>query len=708
MTMILEELVSEETSVKIEFVKNIIELYDENATIPFVSRYRKDKTGGLDEIAVAGVYDSIEKFRTLADRKVFIKSEIDKKGKLTDELIFAIDECKDPKILEDIYMPYKDKKKTKAEKAKEAGLGELAVILMGSENKGLPEELATNYINIEAKFDTVEKVLEGALDIITQDVVEKSDLMEHYLRTAINSGFLTSEVKKGFDGSDRRFEEYYGYSEKISSLLEARHSHRYLAMRRGEECGALTLKTEVSEEEHIFTLKNKYMTEQHFYKDFVEKAVEKAYNQYLRPALETRIKQELFESAQNEAISVFSKNMESILMAPPIPPRNVIGMDPGIRTGIKTAILDKDGKYIANTVLRINSPLEKDRALFELKTLIKKYQTGAIGVGTGTGSKEALSFAKQAVKELGEDDIIVALVDETGASVYSASEVAREEFPDLDLTVRGAISIGRRLQNPLAELVKVDPRSAGAGQYQHDLDQKKLKSALERVIQICVNNIGVDINTASYSILTKISGLAEKTAKNIVKFREENGFFKDRAEIKKVKGIGPKSFEQCAGFLRIREGKNPLDSTRVHPESYSLVVKIADDLKVKVDDLIGNKSILSKIDTTKYIDDKTGKHTVESVIEDLKYPALDPRKEFRNVNFLDGVDKIEDLKPNMITEGIVKNITNFGAFIDVGVHQDGLCHISKMKGKNIRTGDIVTVKIISADPYKKRISLDIC
>ena len=707
MTMKLEELVSEDTGVKIEFVNNLIELFDENATIPFVSRYRKDKTGGLDEIAVASVYDSIEKFRTLADRKVFIKSEIDKKGKLTEELILAIDECKDPKKLEDIYMPYKDKKKTKAEKAKEAGLGDLAIILMGSEDKGLPEELAVNYINVEAKFDTVEKVLEGALDIITQDVVEKSDLIEYFLRSAINTGFLTSEVKKGFDGSDRRFEEYYGYSEKISSLIQPRCSHRYLAMRRGEECGALTLKSEVSEEEHIFTLKNKYMTGQHFYKDFVEKAVERAYNQYLRPALETRIKQELFEVAQNEAISVFSKNMESILMAPPIPPRNVIGMDPGIRTGIKTAILDKDGKYLANTVLKINTPFEKDRALLELKVLIKKYKTGAIGVGTGTGSKETLSFAKQAVKELGED-VIVALVDETGASVYSASEVAREEFPDLDLTVRGAISIGRRLQNPLAELVKVDPRSAGAGQYQHDLDQKKLKAALERVIQICVNNIGVDINTASYSILAKISGLAEKTAKNIVKFREENGFFKDRGEIKKVKGIGPKSFEQCAGFLRIREGKNPLDSTRVHPESYSLVVKIADDLKVKIEDLIGNKDILSKIDTKKYIDDKTGKHTVESVIEDLKYPALDPRKEFRNVNFLEGIDKIEDLKPNMVTEGVVKNITNFGAFIDVGVHQDGLCHISKMKGKNLRTGDIVTVKIISADPFKKRISLDIC
>ncbi len=707
MTMKLEELVSEDTGIKIEFVNNLIELFDENATIPFVSRYRKDKTGGLDEIAVAGVYDSIEKFRTLADRKVFIKSEIEKKGKLTEELILTIDECKDPKKLEDIYLPYKDKKKTKAEKAKEAGLGDFAVILMGSEDKGNPEELAVNYINVEAKFDTVEKVLEGALDIITQDVVEKSDLIEYFLKTAINSGFLTSEVKKGFDGSDRRFEEYYGYSEKISSLIQPRCSHRYLAMRRGEECGALTLKSEVSEEEHIFTLKNKYMTGQHFYKDIVEKAVERAYNQYLRPALETRIKQELFEVAQNEAISVFSKNMESILMAPPIPPRNVIGMDPGIRTGIKTAILDKDGKYLANTVLKINTPFEKDRALLELKVLIKKYKTGAIGVGTGTGSKETLSFAKQAVKELGED-VIVALVDETGASVYSASEVAREEFPDLDLTVRGAISIGRRLQNPLAELVKVDPRSAGAGQYQHDLDQKKLKAALERVIQICVNNIGVDINTASYSILAKISGLAEKTAKNIVKFREENGFFKDRGEIKKVKGIGPKSFEQCAGFLRIREGKNPLDSTRVHPESYSLVVKIADDLKVKIEDLIGNKDILSKIDTKKYIDDKTGKHTVESVIEDLKYPALDPRKEFRNVNFLEGIDKIEDLKPNMVTEGVVKNITNFGAFIDVGVHQDGLCHISKMKGKSLRTGDIVTVKIISADPFKKRISLDIC
>lgn len=707
----ITELVCEKTSVKQIYVDNLISFYNEKATIPFVSRYRKDQTGNLDEIQVASVYDSIKLYNELFDRKAFILEEIEKKGKLTDELRSKIENCYDPKKLESLYLPYKEKRKTKSDKAKEAGLEPLAIIIMGTENKGKSLELAASYINTEKGYDTPEKALEGALYIVSQSVMESIDLMDYFLKTSFESGTLNSAKKKGYDGQDLRFEDYYEYKESLKALQNPKSSHRYLALKRGEECGALSIKTEIDEASHIFCVYERFIKKEHFYKEDLREGCNIAYSNYLRNAIDTRIMQELTEVAEREAISVFAKNLESLFMAPPIPYRNVIGMDPGIRTGIKTAVLDKDGKFIVNTVLYIHSPIERDQSALKLRSLIKKYKIGAIGVGTGTGSKEAFALA-QVVAKAESAEIITALVDEAGASVYSASEIAREEFPDIDLTVRGAISIGRRLQNPLAELVKVDPRSVGVGQYQHDVDQKKLKESLERVVQICVNNIGVDLNTASYSILTHISGLAEKVAKNIVEYREKNGMFKTREELKKVKGIGAKVYEQCAGFLRIRDGKNPLDNTRVHPESYEAVALIAKDMSISVLELIGNQTVVSGLNIKKYISSNIGEHTLKTIAEDLKHPARDPRKEFRNVKFLEGVDKIEDLKNDMTMEGRVTNVTNFGAFIDIGVHQDGLCHISHMGDRFIkdpsevmRVGDTVKVRVIGIDIQKRRISL---
>ncbi len=705
--MNIEELVAKAMDIKLIYAKKIVEFYNEKATVPFVSRYRKDQTGGMDEMGIAAAYDAIKLYSELFQRKEFVIEEIEKKGKLTDELREQINACWDPKRLEDIYLPYKEKRKTKAEKAKEAGLEPLAQILSGYEYKGEELVIASRFLNPEKGYDSPEKALEGATYITAQDVVEKNCLMEYFLDSALKTGVIISEKKKKYEGEDRRFEDYYEYTEKIALLKLPKNSHRYLALRRGEELSALSVKTEIDEEAHISALNEKYLKKEHAYKKYVKTAIETAYYQYLRAPIDTRIHQELFETAQNEAISVFSKNLEDLFMSPPIPYLNVIGMDPGIRTGIKTAILDKDGKFIINTVLHVRTPPEREASLDILKKLIKKYNIGAIGVGTGTGSKEAFSLANEAAEKCGEE-IITALVDEAGASVYSASKTAREEFPDLDLTVRGAISIGRRLQNPLAELVKVDPRSIGVGQYQHDVDQKRLKEELERITEKCVNNIGVDLNTASYSILAKISGLAEKTAKNIVKYREENGLFTNREELRQVKGIGPKTYEQCAGFLRIREGNNYLDATRVHPEAYETIMQIAKDYETSIKNLIGNKRVLEAIKPEKYISDNLGKRYVESLIEDLKYPARDPRKKFRNVKFLEGVDSIEDLKPNMEMEGRITNVTNFGAFIDIGVHQDGLCHISQLgaKGiKSVKVGDIIKVKVINADPVKKRISL---
>lgn len=712
MTIQLTDLIADRFKIKRTCVDSIVQMYDDHATIPFVARYRKDQTGNLDEVAVTGIYDAITYFRELFARKSFILEEISRKGKLTDELRQKIEECMDAKKLEDLYLPYKEKKKTKADRAREAGLEPLAAMLLSAFDEGDPLERARQLINTEKGYDTAEKVLEGALFIIAQKVIESVDLMENFLKSAFSGGTLTSRKKKGYEGADPRFEDYYEYSEELSRLRQERNSHRFLAIKRGIEVGALGMKIEVDDDEHIYRTKQEFCTYNYFYREHVEHAVEIAYTHYLRPALDTRILSELTEASESEAIRVFGRNLESLLMASPIPYKNVLGMDPGLRTGVKVAVLDRDGTFLEHGVLFINSPGEAARSKKDLGDLIKKHNLGAISIGNGTGSRETLAFVKDALRTLALTDIIVAVVNESGASVYSASEIAREEFPHLDLTVRGAISIGRRLQNPLAELVKIDPKSIGVGQYQHDVNQKRLKEALERVIQFCVNHVGVDVNTASYAILTHISGLSEKIARNIVQHRVNKGFFGNRREILDVRGVGEKIFEQCAGFLMIRGGDNPLDNTRVHPESYEIVRGIAEKSGVTIHQVIGNESLLKRLNPGDFLTGIHQIHNVTCLFEDLMHPGQDPRKEYRNITYRDDVASLEDLKEQMTLEGRVTNVTNFGAFIDIGVHQDGLCHKSNMADRFVRdpaeivsVGDIVRVLVLAVDVQKKRISL---
>lgn len=708
----LKEIIKEKFKLRADHVENIIGYYDDKATIPFVSRYRKDQTGNLDEVQISSIYDSIKYYNDLFARKVFIIDEIEKKGKMTDELRKKLEECLDAKKLEDIYLPYKEKKKTKAEKAREAGIEPLADFLLSFQNLGDPLIKATQLINAEKGYDTELKVIEGAYYIIAQRVIEKTDLMETFLKNAFLNGTMTSKKKKGYEGDDNRFEDYYEYNEDLSHLRIPKNSHRFLAISRGLNLNILSIKLEVEDDVNIHELKACFIKKEHFYKEHIIKAVEIAYREYIHPALDTRIMSELTENAETEAIKVFTRNLESLLMSPPIPYTNVLGLDPGIRTGIKTAVLDKDGTYKAHCVLYINSLQEIKKSGETLFALITKYDIGAISIGNGTGSRETLAFVKNLIKEKGLKPV-VAIVDESGASVYSASEIAREEFPDLDVTVRGAISIGRRLQNPLAEIVKIDPKSIGVGQYQHDVDQKHLKEALERVIQICVNNVGIDINTSSYAILTYISGLSEKISKNIIDYRKKNGFLKNRKELLEIKGIGPKVFEQCAGFLMIRKGDNPLDGTRVHPESYPIIKRIAESNKLDMGNLIGNKAVLGSLNSSDYLNETYQIHNFKSLLDELANPLQDPRKEYRNISYKDGIEKIEDVKEGMTFEGRVTNVTNFGAFIDIGVHQDGLCHISQLAsdrfvkepGEIVSVGDIVSVSVTGVDRQKKRISL---
>ncbi len=711
MPLTLEGILEDKFALRPPLVENLIQFYDEKATIPFVARYRKDQTGNMDEVKVAEVYDAIKYFNDLFARKAYVLEEIEKKGKLTDELRRKIEECLDAKQLEGLYLPYKEKKKTKAEKAREAGLEPLARILLAVSNEGDPQKRAEEFLNAEKGYGTVEKALEGALYIVAQQVLETVFLMEEFIKSAFSDGVLHSAKKRGYSGDDTRFEDYYEYSELISQLRVPRNSHRYLAIMRGVNQNALSVKFELDDGRHLHSLMTHFIRKEHFYREYLEKAVTLAYEHYLRPALETRIHSDLTEAAEEEAIKVFAGNLEALLMAPPIPYKSVLALDPGIRTGIKTVVLDKDGSFKEHTVLYLRTPEEVEKSGALLRSLLKKHNIGAIGIGNGTGSREAMAFVRQALKD-GAKDMLITMVNESGASVYSASDMARAEFPDLDVTVRGAISIGRRIQNPLAELVKIDPRSIGVGQYQHDIDQKKLRESLNRVIEICVNSVGVDLNTASYAILTYVSGLSERVSKEIVQFRKAHGFFRNRESILTVKGIGPKVYEQCAGFLIVREGDNPLDATRVHPETYSVVMKIARDHALKTDQVIGNRELFKKLDTKSYLTESCQLHNLTALIEELSNPLKDPRRSFAGMSYRDDVQTLEDLKEGMIMEGRVTNVTNFGAFIDIGVHNDGLCHVSQLAERFVRepreivsVGDVVKVKVLTVDRDKRRISL---
>lgn len=682
-------------------IQNVIELLEGGATIPFISRYRKEQTGGLDEVQIENIKNKNEELIEFDKRKKYILEAIDKQGKLTDELRDEINAIQELTKLEDLYLPYKVKKKTKAEKARKKGLEPLAETVFDQKNIDLQIE-AKKYLSEEV--ETIEDALEGARDIIAEWVNEDAEVREKIRTLFENRASIKSSVIKTKKEEASKFKDYFNSSE----LLRECPSHRLLAMRRGESEGFLRISIAPPEEVALGILNKIFVVAENDLSEQVKLAVEDSYKRLLGKSIESEFAKLSKEKADEEAIRVFVTNLSQLLLAAPLGQKNVLALDPGFRTGCKTVVLDNQGNLIMHTVVYPmgNSIVESTKII---RNLVEKYKVEAIAIGNGTASRETEDFVRKI--EFGSTvDIFV--ISEDGASIYSASKIAREEFPDKDVTVRGAVSIGRRLMDPLAELVKLDAKSIGVGQYQHDVDQPKLKKSLDQTVENCVNQVGVNLNTASKHILTYISGLGPTLAQNIVDYRKENGLFNSRKQIKKVKKLGPKAFEQAAGFLRIQDAKNPLDNSAVHPESYKIVEKMAKDIGSSVDQLIGNNELLEKIDLNTYITEEVGLPTLKDIIEELEKPGRDPRGEVEIFKFEDGINDIKDLEEGMILPGLVTNITNFGAFVDVGVHCDGLVHVSQMADRFIKDpNDVVTlqqkvkVKVTEIDMDRKRIAL---
>lgn len=695
--------------------KAVIELKNEGGTIPFIARYRKEKTGNLDEVQIRDVIDAETEYTEIVARKEFVLKEIQEQGNLTEALKASIDTAWALSEIEEIYRPYKKKKKTKATLAREAGLEPLAdwiwALGHGQDNAGVTLEVkAKEFLNAEKLFATYDEVLRGATNILIERISNNPDLRSDVRNEFTQNGKLSSKPGKKIKAHSK-FEMYFDYNEAVSSLRQKKNSHRYLAMRRGwnEEELAVTMSANedmLTQKFQDFACTNK----KSIAKNFLDLAAKSALTVHVIPSITNELHGELKEEADLHAIEVFANNVKKVLLGSPFGSRCVLGVDPGVRTGCKLALIDKKGHFISHTVLYVqgDDALPKAKKLFE--EVLKQIQIEAIAVGNGTGGREAEVFLRKVLKEL-QREIPVILVSESGASIYSASEVARQEFPDLDVTVRGAISIARRLQDPLAELVKIEPKSIGVGQYQHDVAQPILKKKLDEVVESCVNNVGVDVNTASENLLQYVSGIGPATAKNIVKFRQEKGLFKRRDELTKVPHFSSKGFEQAAGFLRIRDGEVVLDATGVHPERYSAIKDMATELGTTVTDLMGTGA--DKILTLK---DKwvklVGEYTFQDIFEELKKPGRDPRADFQPFQFRDDIFELKDVQAGMICNGIVTNVTNFGAFVDIGVHQDGLVHISELAEtfvndpqKFVSPGDSVKVKVKAVDVEKKQISL---
>jgi uncharacterized protein len=686
--------------------KNQIEAVDfllqEGSTIAFIARYRKEKTGSLDEVKISLVKDSLEQIRTLEKRKEAVLSSLEEQNVLTPELEKKVINSKTLPELEDIYLPFRPKKRTKASIAKEKGLLGLAEKILLQVEGFDPLKEAKNFVDPEKGVNSEDEAIEGAKFIIAEIVSENSDLRGKIREIFRKESVLKAKLVKSKQEEAQKFKDYFDYEEEITKLP----GHRLLAVLRGHSLGFLSISIRPDDSKPLQILKKQYLrnAESSF---LVNEAIEDSYKRLILPSMETEIKNSLKEKADLEAIEVFASNLKELLMAPPLGRKKILAVDPGLRTGCKTVVLDDKGDLKEDFII---FPFEKNREEQAKKLVInavEKYRIEAVAVGNGTGGRESEAFLKSL-----DLKIPVILTDESGASVYSASETAREEFPDHDLTVRGAVSIGRRLMDPLAELVKIDPKSIGVGQYQHDVDQKLLKSKLDNVVISCVNQVGVDLNLASRELLSYVSGLGPKMAKAIVDYRTENKRFDSRKELKKVPKLGPKTFEQCAGFLRISDGENPLDSSAVHPESYKTVEKMAKDLSCKVIDLIKDKNLRDRIDLNLYVTEDTGLPTLKDIINELAKPGRDPRKDFEVFSFRDGVNSISDLEENMTLPGIVTNVTKFGAFVDIGVHQDGLVHISEMADRFIKDPSEVVkvkqkvmVKVISVDEKRKRISL---
>ncbi len=697
--------ISDLLNINIKYVDNTLELLDSGCTIPFISRYRKERTGGLDEVQITQICELNERMKETAKRKETIIKTISEQGKLTPELEKRINECWEPEVLEDIYMPYKPKRRTRAQVARENGLEPLATIIM-LQRDNAPETTARRFINENVKSE--EDAIKGALDIIAENVSE-DERSRSQLRNAFRRGaIITSKVIKSKADTDEaaKYSDYFDFSEPLKRCS----SHRLLAMRRGEKDGILRVSISADDEECVEKLKRLFVRGYGRCSTLVGEAVTDSFKRLLKPSIETEFATLSKENADGDAIAVFAENLRQLLLAAPLGQKRVMGIDPGFRTGCKVVCLDEQGNLLHHEAIFAHPPRnEQIEASTQIKEMVKKYGVEAIAIGNGTASRETDRF----VKTLGlADSIQVFTVSEDGASVYSASKTAREEFPDKDVTVRGAVSIGRRLMDPLAELVKIDPKSIGVGQYQHDVDQAKLKKSLDLTVESCVNSVGVNLNTASKHLLTYVSGLGPTLAQNIIDYRTANGTFSSRSQLLKVPRLGPSAFEQSAGFLRIPDAKNPLDNTAVHPESYKIVEKMAKDCGCSVTELIKDKDKRKSIRLDRYVSEKVGMPTLTDIMAELEKPGRDPREQLEEFEFDPNVSTPDDLVEGMVLPGIVTNITNFGAFVDIGVHQDGLVHISQLADRYVsdptqvvKLHQHVMVKVIEVDRRRNRISL---
>ena len=704
---IFAKLIAQSLNLSVEAVGNTLSLLEEGCTIPFISRYRKERTGALDEVQIAAISDENERLKEIQKRKETVIKTITDQEKMTPEIQKRIEQCWDNTELEDIYLPFKPRRRTRAQVAREQGLEPLAQILMLQRERD-PERAAQAFVKGDVK--DAETAIKGAQDIIAEMVSEdersRQQLRGAYRRTAI----ITSKVVKAKADTDEaaKYHDYFDWHEPLKRCS----SHRLLAMRRGENEGILRLSIDpIDDDECIERLQRHYVYGHTPCGDLVAEAVEDSYKRLLKPSIETEFANLSKEQADEEAIRVFAENLRQLLLGAPLGQKRVMGVDPGFRTGCKVVCLDAQGNLLHHEAIFPHPPVNKRmQATVHVQQMLEQYHIEAIAIGNGTASRETKAFIEDALQ--GHDGINVFVVSEDGASVYSASKVARDEFPDEDVTVRGAVSIGRRLMDPLAELVKIDPKSIGVGQYQHDVDQTKLKHQLDQTVESCVNQVGVNLNTASSHLLQYVSGLGVTLAKNIIDYRKENGAFTSRVQLKKVPRLGPSAYQQCAGFLRIPDAKNPLDNSAVHPESYPIVEQMAKDLGCTVKDLIEQKDLRAKLDSKKYVTPEVGLPTLTDIMKELEKPGRDPREQLEVFEFDSRVQTIDDLEEGMILPGIVTNITNFGAFVDIGVHQDGLIHISQMANRRIahptdvvKLHQHVTVRVIEIDHRRHRISL---
>ncbi len=711
----IAERIANEIAVNTRQVESAIDLIDGGATVPFIARYRKEVTGGLDDAQLRTLEERLGYLRELEERRATVLKSVDEQGKLTPELEKEILSADTKTRLEDIYLPYKPKRRTKAQIAREAGIAPLVEAILEDPTQD-PETLAADYLNEEAGFADVKAVLDGARQILMENWAEDAELSGNVREWLWDNAKLKSAVIAGKEQEGAKFADYFDFSQPIKAIP----SHRALALFRARNEGIVFLDFDIDEDENGRTQPERMIAARFAIRDegraadaWLRDSVRMTWRVKLLTRLDLELKTRLREAAEGEAIKVFAANLHDLLLAAPAGPRATLGLDPGLRTGVKVAIVDNTGKVVATDTIYPHPPKKQwDQSLATLAKLAAKHKVQLVAIGNGTASRETDRLAAELIKKHPELKLNKIMVSEAGASVYSASELASNELPDLDVSLRGAVSIARRLQDPLAELVKIDPKSIGVGQYQHDVSQTQLARSLDNVVEDCVNAVGVDVNTASPALLTRVAGLSSIVADNIVQFRDQNGVFADRQQLKKVPRLGDKTFEQAAGFLRVMNGSNPLDASAVHPEAYPVVERILKKNDRNIAQVIGDGAFLRRLTVTDYTDDTFGAPTVQDIVAELEKPGRDPRPEFKTAEFQDGVETLSDLKPNMVLEGVITNVTNFGAFVDIGVHQDGLVHISAMSDKFIKdprevvkAGDVVKVKVMDVDLQRKRIGL---